>query len=1049
MCLHLKIRSVWSLRLEDQQSLLLKLKQTLIFNPASSSKLVWWNSSTNCCSWAGVTCGSSGQVIGLDLSHESISGGIDTSSSLFDLHHLQSLNLAWNKFNGSRIPSGLDKLANLRHLNLSNSEFAGQIPAEISSLTRLVSLDISISWELYFIYAYPILKLENPNLSMLVRNLTRLTELHLEGTNASAQGHDWCRVLSLLPRLRVLNLANCLLTGPIDSSLAKSTFLSVFHLNGNNLSAPVPEFFGNFSNLTSLDLMDCGLYGNFPAKVFQLPTLQSLDISSNPLLRGTLPEFPENGSLQTLVLSSTNFSGTIPDSIGNLKVLSRIDLSFCKFRGSIPDTTAKLLQLVSLDFSYNGFSGPIPSFSLAKNISELNLANNQLTGSILSTDWSALSKLVSIDLHNNSLNGTLPTSLFGMPSLQRIKLNQNQFSGGLNVPSELASVLRTLDLEGNKLVGPFPEIVFQLQSLKILVLSYNNFSGPVKLSSFQPLRNLSTLDLSYNSLLVNATGIDPALFPQISALNLASCKLTGFPDFLKKQSQLCNLDLSANQIDGEIPSWIWNSTFLSHLNLSHNFLVNLQDPKRGPISAQYLSLLDLRGNKLQGQLPNLPPSATYVDFSSNKFSSVIPVNIGDYLEFAYFLSLSNNNIHGSIPKSICNGTYLHVLDLSNNSIGGIVPQCLTRMKSLGVLSLSENRLNGSISDSFSSNCAVQTLDLNGNQIGGKIPRSLANCQNLMVFDIGKNEINDTFPCHLKNISSLRVLILRSNYFYGRIDCPNDNYSWPILQIVDLASNHFSGELPQQCLRTWKAMIDNEDELQNLRFKIFDLDPFYYQNAIMVTMKSVETRLAKILTIFTSIDLSCNNFVGKLPEVIGEFKALHILNLSHNSLTGLIPSSIGNLRQLESLDLSSNNLSGKIPQQLSNLNFLEVLNLSDNQLEGMIPTGNQLQTFSEDSFIGNKGLCGVPLKENCRPNTQPSHEGNNSDHGTNINWNLLSVEVGFVFGLAIVILPLMFWKRWRIWYYKHVDSVLFGLLPQLSQTSRIHGRRALRTHRRRN
>ncbi|GKV22044.1 hypothetical protein SLEP1_g31948 [Rubroshorea leprosula] len=367
--------------------------------------------------------------------------------------------------------------------------------------------------------------------------------------------------------------------------------------------------------------------------------------------------------------------------------------------------------------------------------------------------------------------------------------------------------------------------IFHLRSLKTLELSSNNFSGPINLSSFQLLKNLSTLDLSFNSLSINEADTDPVSFPQIRTLKLISCNLTRFPNFLKEQSKLNVLDLSENQIDGEIPNWVWNITSLAYLNLSHNFLVNLQEPPT--ILTSNLSALDLSGNKLQGQIPNPPPVATYLDYSSNSFSYVIPANIGDFLS---------------------------VLDLSNNFLHGTIPQCLIGMEYLRVLNLRGNNLSGNISDTFSTNCGIRTLDLSRNHLEGKIPGSLANCTRLEVLDLGNNFINDVFPCHLKNKSSLRVLVLRSNHFQGPISCPNDNSSWPMLQIVDLASNNFSGKLPEQHLRTWKPMMNDEDELQHLRFEFLPLNSLYYQDSITVTIKGLELQLTKILTLFTSIDV---------------------------------------------------------------------------------------------------------------------------------------------------------------------------------------------------
>ncbi|KAK9161987.1 hypothetical protein Syun_002889 [Stephania yunnanensis] len=77
-------------------------------------------------------------------------------------------------------------------------------------------------------------------------------------------------------------------------------------------------------------------------------------------------------------------------------------------------------------------------------------------------------------------------------------------------------------------------------------------------------------------------------------------------------------------------------------------------------------------------------------------------------------------------------------------------------------------------------------------------------------------------------------------------------------------------------------------------------------------------LLHILYILNAEDFSSNNFEGEIPELIGDFKSLVVLNLSYNGLEGKIPSSLGNLRDLQLLDLSNNNLSGEIPPQLRNM-----------------------------------------------------------------------------------------------------------------------------------
>ncbi|KAM3737774.1 hypothetical protein ACB098_09G081700 [Castanea mollissima] len=880
------------------------------------------------------------------------------------------------------------------------------------------------------------LEIKKPNLATLVKNFVDLKELYLDGVNISAPGNEWCQALSSsMPNLRVLSMSDCFLSGPFDSSLQKLQSLSIIRLDFNLFNAPVPDFFANFSNLTSLGLSSCGLNGTFPEKVFRILTLQTIDLSNNEQLQGSLREFLPNGSLRSLLLSGTKFSGALPDSIGNLTMLSRIDLSLCNFSGSIPNSMANLTQLVYLDMSSNNFTGLIPSFSMAKKLTQIYLSHNDLKGKIDSLNWKDLLNLVILDLGYNLLGGKIPASLFSLPSLQILRLSNNQFSGRLefNVSSHL---LNTLDLSSNNLEGPVPTSVFELQGLKFLSLSSNNFNGSLQLNKIQQLRNLSNLDLSYNSLSIEyiETNSSSSSFPQISTLKLASCKLKTSPDFLINQSKLTVLDLSKNEIPGEIPNWIQNLTNLLYLNLSHNHLV-------GPLLnlPSTLTILDLHSNQLQGQLPTLPPSAIYLDLSKNNFTSFIPAGILSSLSVASLLSLSNNQLSGSIPVSICNAPYLQVLDLHNNFLNGTIPQCFYGMSgTLGVLDLRRNKLGGNLSDSFPVNCSLLTLNLNGNLLEGAVPKSLGNCKSLEVLDLGNNKIKDAFPCYLKNISSLHVLILRSNQFHGSIDCGGPNTSWPMLQIVDLASNNFVGRLPRESIFAWKAMMDHgQSRIQYLQFGILQFSQNYYQDMIRVTIKGLDIELVRILTLFTSIDVSCNNLNGTIPEEIGELKSLRLLNFSQNALTGHIPPSLGNLTQLESLDLSNNNLTGEIPVQLEDsLTFLSFLNLSFNQLVGPIPQGKQFATFTNDSYEGNRGLCGSPLVTNCTNGTAPPPSATQKSEGTNsttligFDWQFILTGLGFGVGAAAVVAPLTFWEKGRKWHDDSIDKILLIILPMM-------------------
>ncbi|PIN01655.1 Leucine-rich repeat protein [Handroanthus impetiginosus] len=800
-------------------------------------------------------------------------------------------------------------------------------------MRTLVSLDLS---------EFFALKLEKPNLRMLIQNLTGLRELYLDYVYLSNEGTEWCEIISSsLSDLRKLSLRSCGISGPLDHSLSQLHSLSVLQLDENDLSTTIPNFFANFSSLTTLTLIDCSLKGRFPDMIFQIPTLETLLLADNKLLSGTIPQFHQIGSFRTIMLAYTNFSGSLPDSISNLTMLSYLSLPYCKFTGPIPQ------------------------------------------------------------------------SLFRLPLLQQLYLSDNKFSGQINeVSTPLSSNMEMLDLSNNQLEGPIPKFFFKLERLTALSLSYNSFNGSVEVKKFQRLSNLTILDLSHNNLSLDAdiTNSSLPIFPDLYYLGLASCNLYKFPAFIE-QSNLTYLDLSNNKITGEIPSWIWEvgNRQLRHLNLSFNLLTDLEQPYHFPI---YLSILDLRSNQLRGELPF--PSA-------------------------------NNRLNGASPTSFCNATKLEVLDLSNNNLSGGIPPCIVKNNHyLEVLNLGKNNVSGDIPDTFPVGCRLITLDLRENNLGGNIPLSLANCKLLEVLNVGNNNINDSFPCMLS--SNLRILKLRSNKFHGEMRC---HESWPYLQIIDIASNNFSGYLDPRSFLSWGGMMRDNDAQQGLNYLEFVLAPplnMYYEDEVRVAFKGLEMDLVKISTAFTVIDFSCNNFKGEIPDAIGDLNSLYVLNFSHNNLIGTIPKSVGNLTQLESLDLSMNHLIGEIPKELAELTFLEVLNLSYNKLVGMIPKGRQLQTFSTTSFDGNIGLCGLPLNRSCnnaeKSGTLPKFKNEQWYKKNEIHWDYVSAALGFVVGLGSYLWLLWGFQSLRQIFFYQIDNVLAKIFDPQDRRKR-HGRRLIR------
>ncbi|KAK2649783.1 hypothetical protein Ddye_017272 [Dipteronia dyeriana] len=991
--------SIQQLCQDDERSALLQFKQNfstdkyLCFNLFSSyPKVESWkmeggnSSSADCCSWDGVKCDmETGHVISLDLSSSCLSGSINSTSTLFHLVHLRRLSLSHNFFNYSEIPAAINNLSRLKHLDLSHSYISGQIPTQLLDLPNLVSLDLS------------------GNLFTVVPgNQTHYLEL------------------------REPSLKNI---------FDKLTNLQVLNLDRVNIPTPTTHILANLSSLTYLSLQGCGLQGEFPSKIFQLPNLSVLKLTGNSNLTGYLPDFERSSPLTELAIGWCGFSGTIPSSLGNLTNLVYLAISFSSFLGELPisignlaslkelrlkgynfsgqisSSLGNLTQLTYLDLSqsHNKFSGQNSSslFWIAKNtkLKFLCLSDLNLVGKI--PLWLInLTQLTDLDMSHNQLTGSIPSWLMNINQLSFLYLQSNQLTR--NIPSEISNLTRLvqLDLSSNSLQGPIPSTIFELKNLQSLKLRSNNLSGMVVFDMFlSQLESLEVLILSSNNLtvLINNTNSQ-----KLKSIGLRSCNLSNFPNFLLYQDLLEVLDLSSNSITGKIPGSFLNVTLhkLVYLNLSHNLFTGFD---RHPIILhQNLRTLDVRYNKLEGPLPDFP----------------FMMAMSEYL-------VSNNKLTGEISPLICKSKHLYSLDLSNNNLSGVIPQCLANFSdALSILALHSNKFHGSIPQNFMNGSNLKMIDLGNNKLQGRIPRSLVNCTKLEYLHLGNNQIYDIFPSWLGTLQELKILILKSNRLHGVIKEPEANFEFHKLQVIDLSHNKFTGELPTKLFQSWNAMkIVNGSHLSYMHDEIQPLMTyadvaFYeisdYAYSMMITNKGIELNYGKISNMLNSIILSGNKFEGEIPASIASLRGLHNLNLSHNNLEGHIPSSLGNLKALESLDLSNNRLSGNIPQQLVEITSLEVFNVSYNHLTGLVPKGKQFDTFENSSYHGNPELFGKPLSKHYETLKPSKNENEDSESPFVIGWKI--VLIGFASGLIVgVLLGLEFYTRKHEWLVK-----IFGM-----------------------
>nr|XP_020178645.2 receptor-like protein 6 [Aegilops tauschii subsp. strangulata]XP_045086045.1 receptor-like protein 6 [Aegilops tauschii subsp. strangulata] len=979
----------------DQAAALLTVKRSFSFTDkddyfmaAATIALSSWTEGTDCCRWEGVGCDNvTGRVTALDLPERNlyISG---LHPSLFRLTSLQYLNLASNTFTSSQLQvSGFQSLTQLTYLNLSGCNFDFQVPVDIFRLTNLVTLDLGRNgWEL------------RPS-TIVASDLGKLKELHLEQVNITGTAPEFFKALANhFPLLQILRLNRCPLSGPLHPSLSRLHSLSVIDLGYNSLTGPLPDLFthSNFPSLRELVLADNRFEPSaFPLGITGLKNLMILD------------------------LESTNLVGAIPTSIGSLMSLTELHIGWNSFSGRLPSALSNLTNLIILDCQHSGLSGQIPWLTSLTRLESVSLANNNFTG-MVPLDGHMYPYLRKMDLSNNLLSGTVLSSLFTQPTLQTLYLQMNRLSGAIEEFQNPSAKLTDIDLSSNQLTGAVPTSFSYLTALHTLQLDNNNFTT-VDLNPFLRLRNLTMISASYNPLL-SASGdgskID-ASNNSITSLNLAYCNLTRLPLVIRYLPELQHLDLSSNQIHGEIPDWIWRN--MSYLDLSNNHFTTVGQ------RLQYVNIriIDLSFNMLGGAVP-FPFDVYDLDYSNNKFSSIPPSSFLRQFEVAYSVNLANNELSGPIPYSECRKHHpLQILDLSGNNLSGLVPPYLLKgCNDLVVLNLRGNRLDGAWPDEIDESCNLKLVDLHGNHIQGRLPRTLARCQYLLALDIGGNRFVDSFPVWLGQLQELQLLVLRYNNFHGPVSIPplvEKNSSaryFASVQIIDLAGNGFSGDLPPYLFKSFRSMVLDSNGIAEYDYNVYArAGRSDYQVVIDVAMKQQYMRVAKVPADLMVVDLSCNRFSGFIPRSIGNLTYLHVVNLSHNAFRGKIPRELGQLSRIESLDLSWNRLVGEIPQELAMLTTLEWLNLSYNDLGGRIPSGSQFSTFTSSSFQGgNRGLYGCPLLVKCNltfvtslSSSLPPPVQEGSPFDDIMLW--LFVGVGFGVGFALTIVLLVVYGCW--------------------------------------
>ncbi|CAI0441618.1 unnamed protein product, partial [Linum tenue] len=857
---------------------------------------------------------------------------------LYRFSHLETLDLYGNHLDGKVSTAGIGNLSSLVDLNLSVNhglEFERGIPESFKSFCRLRSLSLQnvklnqkVS-ELLEILGecasdtLQVLLLFNCQLSgqltSRIGNFKKLYRLILGNNSISGSlPMSFGEMTSLID----VDLSRNNISGTIPTSFGELAQLAYVDISQNSLHGVVyPEI--HFANLRKLSCFYAS--GNkmvMKAKPDWVPykLLEDLDLESWYVGPGFPHWLKSLQYLKSLDLSNSRISEPIPDWFWSISSqFYYLNFSRNQIPGRLPHVIPVVLTVSYFDFSSNFLEGPLPAIS--SNLTFVDLSNNLLSGNLFkflcfnpsemrATEflslygnnltgeipdcWKTWPSLSSIRLGGNKLSGKIPKSLGYVSSLVSLRLQNNRLSGQIPPSLQNCSRLVIVDLSDNGLEGKIPEWMGQsLSRLSILSLRRNKFHGSIP-KEICGLQSLQILDLSHNSL----SGALPECVANLSAMATPNNNTLGViavygvrgqslldTQILVRKGQLLDystilnyvrsLDLSWNDLSGQIPNEISSLAALKYLNLSHNSF-------SGAIPKDLTAMLSLES----------------MDLSMNQLSGSIPSTLGS-LTFLNYLNLSYNNLVGKIPSS----TQLQSFDswsfIGNQELCGppLNVDCSNDSKVPGLMDGEENDgehalywFSGSVALGF---------------VGG-FWGVVATFAFIQLSTNPESEFKDhTVPAKQERCSLKRALLICLGCVcFGRA-----------------TSSEGCDQDEREALLKFKA--DLEDPSSSLSSWVVQRDCCIWSGVVCDNFTGHVTELH--LGWSSSWDGSV--FSGKLNSQLLQLKYLSYLDLSNNHFKGIpIPSFLGSMSSLKHLYLDGSGFGGVIPHQLGNLTNLKQLGL---------------------------------------------------------------------------------------------------------------------------
>ncbi|KIC01528.1 hypothetical protein OA88_13555 [Flavobacterium sp. JRM] len=878
-------------------------------------------------------------------------------SVLSELESLETLDLRYSKLKGD-IPASWSKLKKLKSLYLSSNAITG-LPEDLGAMTSLVTMDLSVN--------------QLKTIPASIGSLANLTTINLN----SNQIEVLIKELENLNALTSLDLSSNKV-GTIQGLLKTSVALE---LNSQTLS--IENFLYEGTDVKISNLPNTVLYNrpinDFSAKRQFIVYVRGTQVGTNLTVAQDASLTIPATYLATLKTGDQLYLRQQYDGASGAAYYSNIYFTNVKVdQPKIPDVEYQAL----VDF-YNAMGGSKWTNKWDTSLNNLHegpwygvsIQNGHITG---------------INLNNNSnVTGAIPASFGNLKFLKNLSLYGGNYTKDLSTTdlaifSELES-LESLDLRYCKLKGVIPSSWGKLKAFKTLTLSYNNIENADEALASLPL--LKTVDFTYqtiaiptievgaNELVINLPTLSTFIFNADGGSINNKNYFTLFINGVNKVSNYSNKE--GNLIFKDIA--LLSIKLTDKISITQNdgtaqgTTINYNKVTFGkPLAEEEFEIL----KKFYASTNGAQWTQKW-DTSQNKLHEVSWYGVGTKEGHVVSISLSGNNLSGTLPEELSGLTYLETLNLQSNAIEGNIPTTIGQLTNLKNLNLQANKLGGTI-PVLSGISGLKKLSIAANLFKGTIPAQFNQFQNLEQLDLSNNGFDALETAFTYDLSKVYVnlrgqTIVKEEFLYLKGDeisvvlppittynetnpeqegkylfalqannfkiseaTPEGNILvFPSVSIADVPAGakitiwQRTGASQGTYLQ-YKGIADGSET--PLLVEEFDALVAFFQKAGGANWKTPwdistnnlhEKRWIGVTTNdghVVAINLTDNNLIGDISAELGKFVELQSLNLTRNKLTGSIPDELSRLTKLKTIDLSENELTETNVVFPSNVNF---------------------------------------------------------------------------------------------------------------------------------